>query len=114
MIPHSQSLRPSRAPALSDDALCTDQHISNIAMRAASTYGDWFPRCSLEVESVDIAGIDRLIQEGALLRRIGEDFGDVECSLVWSRLEFGLSHKLGEPELVREFAREVEDMNACS
>ena len=43
MIPHSQSLRPSRAPTLSDDALCTDQHILNIAMGAASTCGDWFP-----------------------------------------------------------------------
>ena len=114
IIPQSDSLRPARGPALRDDALCTTQNILNIAINAASCYGDWFPRHALEVGSVDLSAIDRLIQEGVVLRRISDDFGDEECMLEWSRLEFRLSHKLGQPELVREFAREVDDINSCA
>ena len=94
----------------------TDQVVLSCAMEATTNYGDWFPQSAFDNAGgdVDLAVVTRLTREGVLQSRVSDEFGDEECSLVWSQLEFKMSHELSGAELVREHARQVSDWSAVA
>ena len=94
----------------------TDQVVLSCAMEATTNYGDWFPQSVFDNAGVDVdlAVVTRLTREGVLQSRVSDKFGNEECSLVWSQLEFKMSHKLGGAELVKEHARQVSDWSAVA
>ena len=109
VIPVSRALCSTRAPAMSD-ASEELQRALQCACNAGSVYGEWFPKLTMDNHGVSHAVVARLVSDGVLKQQLHPLFGDEELQLVYSQLQFIMSHALAEPDLVREHAREVADV----